>query len=135
MTKGLWVYCLSPLFSKTCTFLYFYIVSHLFSFWDHFPLSPCTTFFPFSPPPFSKNLICNLKPSLIYKLSLAVFFFCSNTGLITTPSSSKQFFSFFDMLPSAPTTSRMALLIILIFHILLISLFSSWYQFFPSLSC
>ena len=43
---------------------------------------------------------------------------------ITTSSSSMQFFSFFDVLPSAPTTTGMTLMI-LKFHILLISLFSS----------
>ena len=52
--------------------------------------------------------------------------FCSNAVLITTPSSSAQFSSFFDVLPSAPTTTGITL-ILLMFHILLISLFSSWY--------
>ena len=52
--------------------------------------------------------------------------FCSNVVLITIPSSSMQFFSFFDVLPSAPTTTGMTLLL-LMFHILLISLFSFWY--------
>ena len=46
MTKGLWVYCLSPLFhlmfSKS-TFLYFYILSHPFSFWNNFPHPPLLT--------------------------------------------------------------------------------------------
>ena len=37
-----------------------------------------------------------------------------------------QFFSFFDVLPSTPTTTRMTLMP-LMFHILLISLFSFWY--------
>ena len=36
MTKGLWVHCPSPTFSKTCTFLYFHIHSHMFSFWNIF---------------------------------------------------------------------------------------------------
>ena len=44
--------------------------------------------------------------------------FCSSAVLITTPSSSVHFFSFFDVLPS---------LMLLMYHILLISLFSSWY--------
>ena len=37
-----------------------------------------------------------------------------------------QFFSFFDLLPSAPTTTRMTIML-LMFHILLISLCSFWY--------
>ena len=40
--------------------------------------------------------------------------------------SSAVFFSFFDVLPSAPTTTGMTLML-LMFHILLISLFSIWY--------
>ena len=52
--------------------------------------------------------------------------FCSNVVLITTPSSSMHFFSFFDMLPSTSTTTGMTLML-LMFHILLISVFSSWY--------
>ena len=51
--------------------------------------------------------------------------FSSNAVLLTTLSSSMQFFSFFDVLPSAPTTTGMILM--LVFHIILISLFSSWY--------
>ena len=45
--------------------------------------------------------------------------------LITTPSS-MHFSSFVDVLPSAPTITRMTLML-LMFHILLIFLFSSWY--------
>ena len=52
--------------------------------------------------------------------------FCSNTVVITTPSSSMHFFSFFDVLPSAPTATGMTLML-LMFHILLISLFRFWY--------
>ena len=37
-----------------------------------------------------------------------------------------HFFSFFNILPSAPTTTGMTLMLIM-FYILLISLFSSWY--------
>ena len=39
--------------------------------------------------------------------------FCSNAMLITIPSSSIHFFSFFDMLPSAPTTTGMTYLVFL----------------------
>ena len=74
MAKSLWVYCLSPMFSKTWTFLYFYIISHLFSFWNTFPTpSPSPSFFP-SPATVPKNLFLNLKPYVIYKLSLVVLF-------------------------------------------------------------
>ena len=45
---------------------------------------------------------------------------------ITTPRSSLHFFSFFDVLPSAPTTTGMTLML-LMFQILFISLFRSWY--------
>ena len=44
-----------------------------------------------------------------------------------------HFFSFFDVLPSAPTTTEMTLML-LIFHIFLISLFGSWYLSFFSFS-
>ena len=50
--------------------------------------------------------------------------FCSNAVLIRTLSSSMHFFSFFNVLPSAPTTTRMTLML-LMFHILLISLLSA----------
>ena len=53
--------------------------------------------------------------------------------LITTPSSSMQFFSFFDVLLSAPTTIRMTSML-LMFHFLLISLFSFWYLLIFSFS-
>ena len=52
--------------------------------------------------------------------------FCSNAMHITTPRSSLHFFSFFDVLPSAPTTTGMTLML-LMFQILFISLFRSWY--------
>ena len=52
MTKGLWVYCPCPMFLKTFTLLYFYILSHLFSFWNNFPTPPhLPLFFPTPPPP------------------------------------------------------------------------------------
>ena len=63
--------------------------------------------------------------------------FCSNAVLITTPSSSMQFSSFFDLLPSAPTTTGMTLMRLML-HIILISFFSSRYllifSFFFSLT-
>ena len=124
MIKGLWVYGPSPMFSKTCTFLYFYILSHLLSFWKSFPppahLPICLfivlffifIFFSLSNHPnlVSTNLIRNLKPALICELSLSSGVFCSNPVLITTPISSLHFFCFFDELPSALSTTGMTLM-------------------------
>ena len=127
MIKGLWIYCPSPMFSKTCIFLYFYILSHLFSFWNLFPLPPLSpSFFSFTslhphfhkPYPQSKSFL-----NILAVPSSAVF--CNNAVLIT-PNCSMQFLSFFDVLPSAPTTAGMTLMF-LMFHILLISPFSSLY--------
>ena len=46
MTKGLWVYCLSPMFSKTCTFLYFFTFFFTCSVFGtiSFPLPSCHYF-------------------------------------------------------------------------------------------
>ena len=120
-----------PVLSYTFTFFCFWPVQFL----EQIPS-------PYSPSPFAHLLIChflsnhpnpvsttltrNLKPCLIYELSLAKAVFCSSAVLITTPSSSMHFFCFFDVLPSAPTTTGM-ILMLLMFRILLISLFSSWY--------
>ena len=73
IANELWVYCSSPMFSKTCTFLCFYILSHLLNFWNNSPPLPIPHFFP-SPNPISTNLIRNIKPSLIFELSLGVLF-------------------------------------------------------------
>ena len=126
MTKALWVYCPSPMFSKICTFLHFYILSHLFTFWNSLPFPPS------SPPPPSPLHSRFYKPYPQSKTILnrrvvpsgAVF--CSNAVLITTPSSFMQFFSFFNVLSRAPTTTGMTLMLIM-FHILLISLIRSSY--------
>ena len=72
-------YPYSESFSKICTFLYLYILSHVFSFWNNFPPPSPFAHVPFfslsnNPNPFSANLIRNLKPSLIYEVSLAVLF-------------------------------------------------------------
>ena len=116
------------MFSKTCTFLYFYILSHLFSFWTFSPPLPLVHLF-FSVPSLHPNFH---KPYPQFGTFLNIgavprsAAFCSNTVPITIPSSSSQFFSFFDVLPSAPTATGMTLMF-LVFLILLISLFSSWY--------
>ena len=126
MTKGLWVYCPSPMFSKTCTFLYFFTFFFTSSVFGtiSFPRPSCHYFFLQIPPsnPVSTNLTHNLNLRVVP--SSAVF--CSIIVLIITPSSSMHFLSFFDVLPIAPTTTGMTLTL-LMFHILLISLFNSWY--------
>ena len=110
--------------SKTCTFLYFHIASHLFGFGNSSP----------SPPPFSHFFLPHPCPLKLYPQSKTFLdvgavpnsaVFCSKSVLIET-SSSMQVFSFFDVLTSAPTTTGMALML-LMFHNLLISLFSSLY--------
>ena len=121
---------------------HFPILLHFFvsvQFLEQFPSGPpVASFFLFflfqisTPSPVSTNLIHNLKLSLIYELSLAVLFFCSNAVLITIPSSSIHFSSFFDMLPSAPTTTGMTLML-LMFHIFFFSLVPRTSQVFPSL--
>ena len=125
MTKGLWVYCPSPVCPKTCTFLYFYIISHLFSFWNNFPRpAHLPSFLLLFFPRFCKSYPQS-KTFLNIRAVSSSAVFCSNAVLITTSSSSVHYFSFFDLLSSAPTTTGMTLML-LMFHILLISLFSSW---------
>ena len=104
MTKGLWVYFPSPMFSKTCIFLYFNIFSHLHLL-IFFP--PQSLFH--KPYPQSKTFL-NIRAVP----SSAVL--RSNTVLITTPSCSMQFFNSLDVLSSAPTTTGMTLML-LMFHI------------------
>ena len=116
------------MFSKTCTFPYFYILSRLFLEQFSPPFFPAFFILSFplpqldfhTPYPQSKILL-NIR----VVPSSAIL--CSNAVLITTPSSSMHFFSFFDMLPSAPATTGMTLML-LIFRVLLIYLFSSWYR-------
>ena len=66
------------------------------------------------------------KTFLNIRAVLGIAVFSSNAVLMIGPSFSMQFFGFFDMLPSSPTITRMTLML-LMFHILLIYLFSSWY--------
>ena len=135
MTKCLWVYCPSPMFSKTCTLQNFYILSHLFSSWNNFTPLPhflISLFFFFmkSPQPCFHKSYPQSKTFLNIQAVCRSAIFCSNAVLIRIPSSSLHFFSFFDVLPSTPTTT--GTLMLLIFHMLLISLFSSWYlSIFP----
>ena len=76
---------------ENLNFLYFYILSHLFSFWNKF-----------SPPPYSPIFFIYL---LSFPSPQSRF---SNVVLITTPIFSKHFFNFFNVLTSAPTTTGMA---------------------------
>ena len=66
------------------------------------------------------------KTFLNIRAVLGIAVFSSNAVLMIGPSFSMQFFGFFDMLPSSPTITRMTLML-LMSHILLIYLFSSWY--------
>ena len=74
--------CPSPMFSKICTFLYFYILSYLLSFWNpsptHTPPNPhpsLLTFFPITRIPFSTKLI----RIITFQKNLQFFIF-SNTS-------------------------------------------------------
>ena len=107
--------------------LFFYILSHLFSFWKLFPPPSSPPFFACSlPHPYFHKLYPQSKTFLNIRALPSSAVFCSNAVLIRTPSSSMQFFSFFGVLPRIPTTTGMTLMF-LMFHILLISLFSSSY--------
>ena len=130
MTKGLWVYFVhllcfqKPVLSYTFTFFLACSVFEVISL--HLPICPFATFFFFiksSQPRFHKSY-SQYKIFLNIRTVPSSAVFCSNAVFITTPSSSMYFFSFFDVLPSVPTTTRMTLML-LMFHILLISLFSS----------
>ena len=110
------------MFSKICTLPYFYIISPLVSFW-----SPFSSPLPFPPsfPSFHKSYLQSKTFFNIRDVPGSAIF-CSNAVLITSPTSSMQFFSFFDVLSNAPTTTGINFML-LMFQILLISLFSSWY--------
>ena len=125
MTKGLWVFCPSPMFSKTCTFPYFYILSPLLIFSSFFSPSPQPLFH--KPYLQSKTFL-----NIVDVPSNAVF--CSNAVLITTPTS-MRFSSFFDVLPSALTTTGMTLILLMFYIPLFLSLVPGISQFSPSLFC
>ena len=121
MTKGLWVYCPSPMFvSKN---RHFPILLHFFvsvPFLEQFPSRPPSSqffsFFSFSnlhPQPCFHKSYPQFKTFLNIRAVPGSAVFCSNAVLITIPSSSIHFFSFFDMLPSAPTTTGMTYLVFL----------------------
>ena len=116
------------MFSKTSTFFYFYIPSYLPILSSFF-----SSFFPSPQPHFHKRYLQS-KKILQYTAVPNSAVFCSNAVFITTASCSMQFFSLFDVLPSAPTTTEITLTL-LMFHFLLISLIPGISQFFPSLFC
>ena len=130
MTKSLWVYCPSPIFSNTCTFLYFCILSHLFSFWNHFPPPLLFPSFFSSPSLYFHKPYPQSKTFINIPAVSSSDAFCSNAVLITTPSSSMLFISFFDVLPSIPTTYYQYLT-----FFWLLSLVPGISQFFSSLFC
>ena len=103
MTKGLWVYGPSSMFSKTCTFLYFYTPSPV-QFLEQFPFTssfPHLSFYLFifdfffffffiikSPQPCFHKSYPQSKTFLNIRAVPSSAVFCSNTVLIATPSSS-----------------------------------------------
>ena len=109
--------------------LYLLQLLHSFSpvqfFNSSLPL-PFSHLFP-PPPPFLQTLSAIWNLNLWAVTSSAVF--CCSAVIITTPNSSIQFFSLFYVLPSAHSTTWMTLML-LMFHILLISLFSLSLNFF-----
>ena len=114
---------ISYVFKNLCLPRYFYIFSYLFSFWNFYP--PPLLFLPFfsSLHPHFHKLYPQFKTFLNVRAVPSSAVFCSNPVLITTPSFSMQFFSFFGVLPSAPTTTGMTLMLLML-HILLISVVS-----------
>ena len=120
--------------SKNCTLLYFYILSHLLSFWNNLHLPPHLPFFFFHqiPQPCFHKSYLQSKTLLNMRPVPSSAVFCSNAVLIATPSS-MYFSSFFDVpLPSTPTTTGMTLML-LKFHTPFFSLVPGISQFFPSL--
>ena len=104
--------------------LYLPILLHSFSpvwFWflepflssSHFPI-----FFSISHPHFCKPYLQS-KTFLNIRAVPSSAVFCSNVVFRTTHTTSIQFFRFFDVLQSTPTTTGMTLML-LMFHILLI---------------
>ena len=86
--------------------------------------SPFPTFFSLPHPHFHKPYL--QSKTFLNRLPVSSStVFCNNTVLVTvlrTPGSSIKFFSFFNMTSGTGMTSRL-----LMFHVLLISVFSSWF--------
>ena len=68
-----------------------------------------------SPQPHSHKPYPQYKTFVNIQAALSSAAFCNNTVFLTTPSSSMHFSSFFDVLPSDPTTTGMTLKL-LVFH-------------------
>ena len=115
-----------PVLSYTFTFFLtcsvFGTIPHPPSTFAHLPLF---FLYQITPNPFHKSYLQS-KTFLNIPAVPSNAVFCSNAVLITTPSSSMYLFSFFGVLPSAPNATGMTLML-LMFHILLISLLSSWH--------
>ena len=130
------LFCPSPMFHLLCfqkpvlsyTFTFFLACSVFEAISLNLPICLFATFFflcQITPTPFPQ-ILSAIKTFLNIRTVPSSAVFCSNAVFIKTPSSSMYFFSFFDVLLSAPTTTGMTLML-LMFHILLISVFSSWY--------
>ena len=103
-------YCPSPIFSKTCTLFLrsFSPVQFLGQFPSPSPFAHLPFVFSIKSPQLSlcKSYLQS-KTFLNVRAAPSRDVFCSNAVLITTPSSSMHFVSFFDVLPDAPTTTGM----------------------------
>ena len=77
MTKGLRVFCPSMVFSKACTFLNVYILSHLFSFYNNFPPPPQVplffSFIQFTTPHFLALISVTLDHNIPQNLHFFIF--------------------------------------------------------------
>ena len=116
MVKGLWVYCPSPVLFKNLYLPILIHSSHLFSFWNLFPPPSFPQLYFFSPHPRFHKIYPQSKTFLNIQAVPSSAVFCINNVLITTPNSSMQFFSFFDVLPNAPTTTGMNLMLLMFQH-------------------
>ena len=98
------------------------------------PYLPVCHFFFFikSPQPRSHKSYLRSKTFLNIWAVPSSAVFCSNTVLVTTPSSI-HFLSFFDVLPSALTTTGMTLMLLIFTFFSFLSLVLGISQFFPSL--
>ena len=128
MTKGDGFMSISHAF-KNLNNLHFPMLLHFFSsvqFSEQFsPLPHLPPFFFFkSPQPCFHKSYPQSKIFIKIRAVPSSAVFCRNALLITTPSCSMRFFSFYNVLPSAPTTTGMTLML-LMSHVLLISVFSS----------
>ena len=102
-----------PVLSYTFTFFPTCSVFGAISFPSPLAHLPLFFFFIKSPQPCLHRSYLQSKTFLITRAVPSSAAFCSNAVLIATPSSSMHFFSFFDVLPSAPTTTGMTLMLLM----------------------